>query len=47
VVWIIGEYGEIIDEAPYLLETMIDAFDEEPSHAVRQQLLTSSMKLFF
>jgi len=26
---------------------MIDAFDEEPSHAVRQQLLTASMKLFF
>jgi hypothetical protein len=45
--WIIGEYGEIIDEAPYLLETMIDAFDEEPSHTVRQQILTASMKLFF
>lgn len=47
VIWIIGEYGENIEDAPYLLEAMIDSFDEEPSHAVRQQLLTASMKLFF
>lgn len=46
-VWMIGEYGDTIDDAPYILEPMIDGFGEEPSHAVRSELLTASMKLFF
>mmetsp|Transcript_6379 Transcript_6379/g.12074 ORF Transcript_6379/g.12074 Transcript_6379/m.12074 type:complete len:795 (+) Transcript_6379:28-2412(+) len=46
-IWMIGEYGDTIDDAPYLLEPLIDAFEEEASHAVRQEILSSCMKLFF
>merc|ERR1719394_210930 len=35
VVWILGEYGSCIDEAPYLIEPMIDGFTEEVSGGVR------------
>jgi len=47
VIWMIGEYGDTIKDAPYILEPLIDNFVEEPSHAVRMELLTSAMKLFF
>lgn len=47
LVWLLGECGHDIEEAPYLLETIIDAYDEEPSVAVKLQVLSSSMKLFF
>jgi len=47
VIWMIGEYGDTINEAPYILEPLIDNFDDEPSSAVRMELLTATMKLFF
>jgi len=47
VVWLIGEYGETIDDAPYILETLIDAYEEEQSAKVRMELLTATIKLFF
>mmetsp|Transcript_4046 Transcript_4046/g.7442 ORF Transcript_4046/g.7442 Transcript_4046/m.7442 type:complete len:796 (-) Transcript_4046:152-2539(-) len=47
VVWLIGEYGETIDDAPYILETLIDAYEDEASSAVLTELLTATMKLFF
>ena len=47
VVWMIGEYGDEIDEAPYILEPLIDAFNEETSRIVRIEILTTAMKLFF
>lgn len=47
VIWMIGEYGDTINDAPYILEPLIDAFDDEPSAAVRMELLTATMKLFF
>jgi hypothetical protein len=43
----IGEYGEYIADAPYILEPLIDGFGEEASHQVRMELLTATMKLFF
>ncbi|GAB5359852.1 hypothetical protein AAMO2058_000577600 [Amorphochlora amoebiformis] len=46
VIWLIGEYGETITDAPYILETLIDNFQEETNH-VRGELLTATMKLFF
>lgn len=46
VVWMLGEYGAVIEDSPYLLEALIPNFAEEPP-AVRLQLLTSTMKLFF
>lgn len=47
VIWMIGEYGDTIDDAPYILEDLVDALDDEPSNAVRNQLLSAAMKLFF
>lgn len=47
ILWILGEYGLMIDDAPYLLEPMIDGFLEEPSGAVRLEMLTAAVKLFF
>lgn len=46
IVWMLGHYGEVIPESPYLLEELIEKFgDEQPK--VRLQLLASTMKLFF
>jgi len=47
VIWTIGEYGDIIPDAPYFLENLIDKVADEPSHAVRMELLTAAVKLFF
>jgi len=47
VVWMLGEYGQLIDDAPYLLEPLIDGVNEEPSVQVKCELLTASVKLFF
>lgn len=47
VIWMIGEYGQLIDDAPYLLEPLIDGVREEGSVAVRCELLTATTKLFF
>lgn len=46
-IWMIGEYGETIEDAPYILESLIATFGEEPDNLVRQELLTATMKLFF
>lgn len=45
VIWILGEYGEQIPAAPYLLEYMVDEFDQLKS-SVRVLLLTALVKLF-
>lgn len=42
-----GEYGQDIESAPYILEYLIDHTDNEASPAVRLQLLSSTVKLFF
>ena len=34
VIWLMGEYGETIDDAPYILETLIDNYEEEQSSHV-------------
>lgn len=47
VLWILGEYGLLIEDAPYLLEPMIDGFLDEPNAAVRLEMLTAAVKLFF
>jgi vesicle coat complex subunit len=47
VVWMIGEYGQLIDDAPYLLEPLIDGIKDEESVLVRCELLTATLKLFF
>jgi len=47
LIWIVGEYGDEVTEAPYMLEPIIDNYDEENSVAVKLQMLSSAMKLFF
>lgn len=46
LVWILGEYGDEIQESPYILEDLIAGWEEE-NGPVRLQLLTTSVKLFF
>ncbi|CAJ1333733.1 unnamed protein product [Effrenium voratum] len=46
LLWILGEYGLLIEDAPYLLEPMIDSFMEEVG-AVQLEMLTATVKLFF
>lgn len=47
VLWTIGEYCAEIVEAPYLLEAIIKAYEEEHSTEIKLQLLTAVMKTFF
>jgi vesicle coat complex subunit len=46
-VWILGEFGEEIDESPYILEKMIEEQKEFNSVKLSSVLLTSIFKLFF
>jgi AP-4 complex subunit beta-1 len=47
LIWMLGEFGGNILEAPYALETIIDNYEEEVSVAIKLQILTASMKMFF
>jgi len=47
VIWMVGEYGHLIDDAPYMLEPLINDVGNEESVEVRCELLTATMKLFF
>jgi len=47
VIWMVGEYGAELVEAPYMLEPLIDRYEEEPSGEVRLALLVATAKLFF
>uniref|UniRef100_A0A0D6R438 Beta-adaptin-like protein n=1 Tax=Araucaria cunninghamii TaxID=56994 RepID=A0A0D6R438_ARACU len=47
LVWMLGEYSQDMLDAPYVLESLIDSWDEETSAEVRLQLLTSVAKCFF
>lgn len=47
LLWIIGEFGEDIEDAPYILEDMAEKMEDETSSAVKIQLLTAAMKVFF
>jgi AP-4 complex subunit beta-1 len=47
MIWLLGEFGEEIIEAPYYLEPIIDNYDEEQNAGIKLQLLSSTMTLFF
>ena len=47
LVWLYGEFGDAIPEAPYAIESLLLAFEEEEAEEVRLELLTAAMKLFF
>jgi AP-1 complex subunit beta-1 len=45
MIWIVGEYGEIIENSEQLIETFMENFKDEPSY-VQSQILTSTVKIF-
>ena len=47
LMWLLGEYGDYLEESPYMLENYIDNLSEETSCQVKLHLLTACMKLFF
>lgn len=47
LLWMLGEYGQEIADAPYLLEPIIDNYEDEASPQIKLQVLTASLKLFF
>ena len=46
LVWVLGEFGETVQDAPYTLESLAQGFSEESSE-VKLALLTGVAKLFF
>jgi AP-4 complex subunit beta-1 len=46
MIWVLGEFGEHVDEAPYLLEPLAASLKDEIPR-VRMQLLSTVMRLFF
>mmetsp|Transcript_6736 Transcript_6736/g.14693 ORF Transcript_6736/g.14693 Transcript_6736/m.14693 type:complete len:869 (+) Transcript_6736:56-2662(+) len=47
VIFLLGEYGESIVEAPYALERVIDSYDNITDDGVKTALLAATVKLFF
>ncbi|CAL5205177.1 unnamed protein product [Lathyrus oleraceus] len=47
LIWMLGEYSQEMHDAPYVLESLIENWDEEHSAEVRLHLLTAVMKCFF
>merc|ERR1719253_189812 len=47
VIFLLGEYGESIPEAPYALERVIDTYDNITDDGVKTALLSATVKLFF
>ncbi|XP_064628768.1 AP-4 complex subunit beta-1-like isoform X2 [Lineus longissimus] len=47
LIYLLGEYGEFLEDSPYILEEFVDTISEETSHNVKYYLLSSLMKLFF
>lgn len=47
VIDLLGECGDIVHEAPYALEKLIDTYEEIADAGIKTALLTSTVKLFF
>ncbi|XP_065849334.1 beta-adaptin-like protein A [Euphorbia lathyris] len=47
LIWMLGEYSQDMNDAPYILESLSENWDEENSPEVRLHLLTAVMKCFF
>jgi vesicle coat complex subunit len=46
VIWMMGEFGELITEAPYILEDFIKNLKNIESSSITYSLLTATVKLF-
>lgn len=47
IVFMLGECGDIVNEAPYALEKLIDSYDDIKDSTIKIALLSSTMKLFY
>ncbi len=47
VIYLLGECGDVVPEAPYCLEKLIESYDNIKSSDLKIALLSSTMKLFF
>ncbi|KAL3745311.1 hypothetical protein ACJRO7_014429 [Eucalyptus globulus] len=47
LIWMLGEYSQDMHDAPYILESLIENWEDEHSSEVRLHLLTAVMKCFF
>ncbi|KAJ3701781.1 hypothetical protein LUZ61_005486 [Rhynchospora tenuis] len=47
LIWMLGEYSQDMMDAPYVLESLVENWEEEHSPEVRLHLLTAVMKCFF
>jgi AP-4 complex subunit beta-1 len=47
IIYLLGECGDVVPEAPYTLEKLIDQYDTLTDPAIKSALLSSTMKLFF
>jgi len=47
LIYLLGECGDVVPEAPYSLERLIDSYDTIKEAEVKIALLMSTMKLFF
>ncbi|KAK6129731.1 hypothetical protein DH2020_036532 [Rehmannia glutinosa] len=46
LIWMLGEYAQDMQDSPYILESLIENWDEEHSAEVRLHLLTAVIKCF-
>jgi AP-4 complex subunit beta-1 len=47
IIFLLSECGDVVQEAPYALEKLIDNYDQLKDVAVKHTLLNATMKLFF
>lgn len=47
IIFLLGEYGDSISEAPYALERVIDSYENITDDCVKTALLAATVKLFF
>ncbi|XP_004291213.1 PREDICTED: beta-adaptin-like protein A [Fragaria vesca subsp. vesca] len=47
LIWMLGEYSQDMQDAPYILEGLVENWEDEHSAEVRLHLLTAVMKCFF
>lgn len=45
--FLLGECGDVVNEAPYVLERLVDSYDDIRDDRVKTALLTNAVKLFF
>ncbi|XP_068652768.1 beta-adaptin-like protein A isoform X1 [Aristolochia californica] len=46
LIWMLGEYSQDMSDAPYILESIVDNWEDENSAEVRLHLLTAVLKCF-